>query len=72
MEVNGSARTVPLLPVEFARPILVKEAWCYDVPFMDVTTASQPMPVDKQGTNMTVGTVAEIRPVDEQAICLIA
>ena len=40
--------------------IFAKEAWCYDVPFMNVTTASLPIPVDEQATNVTVGTVAKI------------
>ena len=29
------------------------------------------MPVDKQGTNVTVGTVARINPIDKQAICTV-
>ena len=49
------------LPVELVRlklSMLAKEAWYYDVPFMHVTICSQPMPVDEQGMNVTVGTVA--------------
>ena len=42
--------------------ILAKEAWCYNVPFMKVTIASWPLPVDEQGTNATVGTVEKINP----------
>ena len=40
--------------------ILAKEAWCDDVPFMNVSIASLLMPVGEQGTNVTVGTVAKI------------
>ena len=44
------------LPVELAKlklSMLSKEACCYDVPYTNVTVGSYPMPVDKQGTNVT-------------------
>ena len=43
--------------------MLSKEECCYDIPFINVTVSSFPMPVDKQGMNLKV---------DEQAICLMA
>ena len=54
---------VPDIPVKLARlklSMLAKEAWYYDVPFMHVTIGSYPMPVDEQGMNVTVCTVARI------------
>ena len=39
---------------------------------MNGTVGSYPMPFDEQGTNVTIGTVARINPVDEQAIGLMA
>ena len=38
---------------------------------MNRTVGSQPMRFDKQGMNMTIGTIARINPIDEQAICLM-
>ena len=29
------------------------------------------MPIDEQGTNVTVGTVDRLKAIDEQAICLM-
>ena len=52
--------------------MLAKEVWYYNVPFMNVTIGSQPMPVDQQGMILTVGTVARKNPIDEHAICLMA
>ena len=49
--------------------MLAKEVWYYDVPFMNVTVGSEPMPVDEQGTKVTVGTEAK-KNVDEHAICM--
>ena len=37
--------------------MLAKEAWYYNIPFMNMTTTVA-MPVDEQGMNVTVGTVA--------------
>ena len=57
---------VPALPVELTRlklSTLTKEVSYYNVPFMHVTIGSWPMSVDKQGMNMTVGTVARINPL---------
>ena len=50
---------VPLtaLPIELAKSklsMLSKEVCCYDVPYMNVTVSSYPMPVDEQGLNVTV------------------
>ena len=39
------------------------EVWYYDGPFMHMTVGSWPMPVDKQGMNVTVGTVASKYPL---------
>ena len=50
-------------PRQAKLPILAKEVWYYNIPFMNVTNASEPMPVADQCTNVTVGTKAKIRPL---------
>ena len=42
--------------------MLEKEAWRYDVLFMNGTVVSQPKPFDEQGMNVTVDTVATLIP----------
>ena len=55
MDVVASPVALPAeLAVKLKLSMLSKEACCYDVQCMNVTVSSYPMPVDKQGSNVTV------------------
>ena len=54
MDVDAPPTAVPVELAKLKLPMLSKEACCYDAPYANVTIGSYPMPVDKQGTNVTV------------------
>ena len=54
MDVDVPPAALPVELSQLKHSMLWKEACCYDVPYMNVTVFSHPMPVDKQGTNVTV------------------
>ena len=54
MEVDASPAALPVELAKLKLSMLSKEACCYDVPYMNVTVGSYPMPVDEQGSNVTV------------------
>ena len=52
MEVDAPPAALVLAKVKLS--MLSKAACCYDVPYLNVTVGSYPMPVDEQGSTMTV------------------
>ena len=54
MNVDELPTALPVELAELKLSMLLKEACCYDVPYMNVIVGSYPMPVDKQGSNVTV------------------
>ena len=54
MDVDAPLAALPIKRAKLKLSMFSKEAGCYDVPYMNVTVGSYPMPTDKQGLNVTV------------------
>ena len=54
MDMDAPPTALPVELAKLKRSMLSKEACCYDIPYMNVTVGSYLMPVDKQGSNVTV------------------
>ena len=51
MDAPPAALAVELVKLKLS--MLLKKARCYDIPYMNVTVGNFPMPIDKQGSNVT-------------------
>ena len=49
MEEDAPPTSLPVELTQLKLSMLFKEACCCDVPYMNVTVGSYPMPVDEQG-----------------------
>ena len=54
MEMDTPPAALPVELTLLKLSMLSKEACCYNVPYMNVTVGSYPMPVNKHGSFVTV------------------